>query len=200
MIKVTKAANQPSLNRPLPRRNSFQVARSQPVQKARKKGPYAQHDEIIEISDDEDIDDLQEAFDALTLPEARLKQYRRLPFLLRNLRRGFEKACNRRRIRTTPPEQPEGAVKVVYKYYLEGSDSDDAANLADSSDEGREKQMFVGSMGSWFCPMCSLHKLFARREMLVFHLVKDHPQVKVSWKERIVRQVCFHLMRFCALH
>ncbi|KAI0646527.1 hypothetical protein C8Q79DRAFT_909167 [Trametes meyenii] len=36
-------------------------------------------------------------------------------------------------------------------------------------------------MTQWCCPLCQLHQPFRTRDMLAFHLRRDHGEVKVSW-------------------
>ncbi|RPD56950.1 hypothetical protein L226DRAFT_554330 [Lentinus tigrinus ALCF2SS1-7] len=142
-------------------------------------------DNVIVLSDsDDDVKELLRALDALTLAEARLQKHKRLPFLLYNLEKGFADRCRRHGIRVEPPNAPRGAVKVVFKYYLEAKNS---GASSDSGSDAREYQTYVGSMVDWRCPMCELHKPFNTREMLNFHLARDHSEVKVSWKEIMVR-------------
>ena len=150
---------------------------------ARKNNPTA-----LDFEGNSDIDELQDAFDARTLPEARLKEHGRLPFLLRNLRRGFVKACKRHNVSTVPSQPPEGPVKVVYKYYLEAPSSGQSEESTDAgSDDGREHQTFVGCMKEWLCPVCQLHRPFTTRDVLVFHLKRDHKEFKMHWKEFYMR-------------
>ncbi|KAH9941131.1 uncharacterized protein BXZ73DRAFT_42107 [Epithele typhae] len=87
----------------------------------------------------------------------------------------------RRRIPVAPAQHPHAPVKVVYKYYLEASDSE-ADSDGDESEGERECQTWVGSTEKWLCPVCQIHRPFSTREMLVFHLTRDHPQVKVKWR------------------
>ncbi|KAM5543693.1 hypothetical protein V8D89_002310, partial [Ganoderma adspersum] len=105
--------------------------------------------ELIKSSSEEDIDKLLDAFDRLTLSAARLKQRRRLPFLLRNLRVGFESRCRTFRVPIGPEDFPRLPVMVVYRYMAEDSDRED---LDESSSENeREYQEFLGSLTTWAC-------------------------------------------------
>lgn len=81
-------------------------------------------------------------------------------------------------VRIHPVEKPQRPVKVVYRYYPDGRDEDE-----DSSDEEQEYQEWVGSMVEWCCPLCQLHNTFKTRDMLSFHLRRDHQQVNVSWTQ-----------------
>lgn len=159
------------------------------TKKARKREstPPSEHEVIVISDSDEDIDELRSAFNALTRSQALQQRYHRLPFLLRNLRRGFENRCRQAGVRRYPQDAPNGTVKVVYKYYLDG-DAAPARRDSDSSDEEREQQTWEGHMSDWRCPICELHKPFTTREMLMFHLSRDHAEVKVSWT-RTFRQV-----------
>ncbi|KAI8986664.1 hypothetical protein BD414DRAFT_415792 [Trametes punicea] len=42
-------------------------------------------------------------------------------------------------------------------------------------------------MSDWSCPLCQLHSPFRTRAMLVYHLNRDHGEVKVSWAEINIR-------------
>ncbi|KAI0824814.1 hypothetical protein BC628DRAFT_1410614 [Trametes gibbosa] len=39
-------------------------------------------------------------------------------------------------------------------------------------------------MTEWYCPLCQLYTPFHTRDMLAFHLRRDHGDVRVSWTER----------------
>lgn len=157
----------------------------QTMKKARKRQdiPESPEDFISLLeSSDEDIDELRVAFNALTFIQSRQRQYRKLPFLLRNLRKGFQARCGQAGVRIHPRNDPRGTVKVVYRYSLDrGSHSDS------SSDGGGEYQTFMGSMSDWRCPLCELYKPFNTREMLVFHLDRDHAEVNTKWTHTLQR-------------
>lgn len=161
------------------RQTGVKAARKTPAPALAARKRNLPSDGAIEIEDsDEEIDDLLDAFDALTLGQLRLQQSRRLPFLRPNLWVGFEERCVRAGVRIHPAERPQHPVKVVYRYYPDGHDEDE-----DSSDEEQEYQEWVGSMVEWCCPMCQLHNTFKTRDMLSFHLRRDHQQVNVSWTQ-----------------
>lgn len=188
--RLTKATNKLSMNRANDD-DGENRARPRPGDKLARKlqatpVPASEDEGVIVLSDSDDIEELQRALDALTLSEARMKQHKRLPFLLKNLRTGFLYHCQKNGVRIAPPNAPRGAVKVVFKYYVEAKD---AGASTDSSSDGREYQTYIGSMADWRCPMCELHKPFDTREMLMFHLGRDHAEVKVSWREITVRHV-----------
>ncbi|CDO77956.1 hypothetical protein BN946_scf184971.g6 [Trametes cinnabarina] len=144
----------------------------------------ADADSVIELSDeDEDIGQLLEAFDALTLGLTRLRRNRRLPYLRRNLRVGFEDRCIRTGIPTHPAEDPGEPVKVVYRY----RPNDREANGAYSSSNEDDYQEWVGTMTKWICPLCPLYPPFNNRAMLAYHISRDHSEVKASWEQIHVR-------------
>ncbi len=143
--------------------------------------------ELTESSSEEDIDELLDAFDALTLSAARLKQRQRLPFLLRNLRIGFESRCRTFRIPIGLEDFPTVPVKVLYRYTVDDGDREDSDESA--SVQEKRYQEFLGSLTKWACPLCELHKPFRNRRMLAHHLEKDHAEVEVSWVEGKIRNV-----------
>ncbi|KAH9849571.1 hypothetical protein C2E23DRAFT_838624 [Lenzites betulinus] len=173
------------------RQTATKAARKQPIAadssvrslgKAARKLRISSDDEAAENSndpdDDLDIDELLDAFDAITSSALRLQEKKRLPFLLRNLRAGFERCCAQRGVRMHPEEKPKAAVEVVYRYYPDGYEEDE-----DSSDEEQEFQAQTGFMSEWYCPLCQLYTPFQTKDMLAFHLRRDHRDVKVSWTE-----------------
>ncbi|KZT68341.1 hypothetical protein DAEQUDRAFT_727911 [Daedalea quercina L-15889] len=137
-------------------------------------------DDVIELSsssdEGENIDQLARALDALTLTTSRLQQYKQLPFLLRNLRKGFRRRCEKAGIRTNPERRLEETVGVVYRY-----DWDDGANEDSGNESDHIYEEWQGRMDSWSCPLCQLHGHFDTREMLGYHLRLDHNEVKVEW-------------------
>lgn len=135
----------------------------------------------VPSSSDEDEDSLAQALDALTLAPSRLQQFKRLPFLLRNVRRGFGRRCKRAGIATQPKDTPAAPVGVVYRYDW------DAAGGADGEFDTESEHTFEewkGGMAEWTCPLCQLHGHFATREMLEFHLRRDHSETRPKWTKR----------------
>jgi hypothetical protein len=112
-------------------------------------------------------DGFMDALQRLSLSTLRMQHSRprTLPFLLRNLRRGFKKVCNRLGIPTTStvPFPPNG-VKVLLGY-------------------SKEERIFTVMMTrSWLCPLCELHGIFETPDMLKKHLQWDHSSVRVRWE------------------
>ena len=113
---------------------------------------------------------------------------RKLPFLRRVLQKGFHGFCEQQGISTTrePPHLP---VEVQYRIEVQqtppspGSDSD--------SDEENERNISSGpvieakhsTMSSWRCPLCSHLGELHSRDMLMFHLTRDHPNTQTSWEQ-----------------
>jgi len=93
---------------------------------------------------------------------------KQLPFLLRNLRRGFRLRCVAIGIKTTrvKPRMP-----VVVRYEC-------------------TKKLYETSMSKWFCPLCELHGAFPNKDMLRCHLQWDHASVILErWEQRANNQV-----------
>ncbi|KAH9932188.1 uncharacterized protein B0H18DRAFT_49605 [Fomitopsis serialis] len=141
---------------------------------ARKSQILVEPDDVIDISDSDDdgIDQLASALDALTLAPSRLQEFRQLPFLRRNLCQGYKHHCKKAGINTAEKIPPTGPVSVIYRY-----DWDDGAASGNESDHIYEE--WQGSMVTWSCPLCRLHGHFDTREMLAYHLRRDHNEVKV---------------------
>ncbi|KAI0945062.1 hypothetical protein AcW1_001844 [Taiwanofungus camphoratus] len=128
--------------------------------------------------EEEDVEQLMAALDSLTIKTVRLKEYRQLPFLLRNLRRGFRHRCQLAGVTTGPKQLPSAPVSILYRYCLDDDE------LVELDANGREIHQYAERMGStreWECPLCPLHGQFNTREMLQFHLRRDHQEVKVIW-------------------
>lgn len=144
------------------------------------------------MDDDRDIWQLKVALEALVLPGMRLKEYKRLPFLTRNVRKGFKSRCRKAGVRTEPKESPPARVKVLYRYC---PDDDTDSDSSSDEDKGRYEDK-VGGMSRWLCPLCQVHGEFDTREMLNFHLSEDHTDVKTSWQDILVNGVCSHPLTF----
>lgn len=109
-------------------------------------------------------DQMLAAIESLTLSVARMQKTRRLPFLKRNLRRGFRNYCCARGVRTQT-KFPSSSIIVVF-------------TLGDSDLPPHE-----ASISCHECPLCDLHFPFQTKEMLKMHLEIDHCEVQTSWNE-----------------
>ena len=117
--------------------------------------------------------ELLRALDRLTLSEYRMVQHRRLPFLRRNLRRGFFIRCEQFGRDVTPAACLDGHIAVDFKYYL----------LPGPYRERGPCQIYHGCMIDWRCPLCNTHAPFPNQEVLSFHLERDHPQMMFMWTD-----------------
>ncbi|KAJ6499378.1 hypothetical protein C8R45DRAFT_114227 [Mycena sanguinolenta] len=88
----------------------------------------------------------------------------RLPFLKRNVRRGFLQYCDARGL-PTRSQEPFPPTTVVFK-------------LANS-----ELSPHEASIACYECPLCQLHLPFQTKELLSKHLELDHGEVGITWDE-----------------
>ena len=121
-------------------------------------------------------DELVAAVEPLTLSSVRMQKLKLLPFLLRNLRKGFRHRC---RVRGIPTDPRAGHVSVTVRY-------------EHSSDSG--EHMFETRMEKWLCPLCELHGAFGTRAMLASHLGWDHAEAEFHWIETQDVRIFIH---FC---
>ena len=113
-------------------------------------------------------DVLVTALDELCGATIRMQATKQLPFLLRNLRRGFRLRCIDIGIKTTKakPRMP-----VVVRYECTGI-------------------IYETSVPKWFCPLCELHGDLPNKDMLRCHLQWDHASVILErWEQRANNQV-----------
>ncbi|PFH50530.1 hypothetical protein AMATHDRAFT_85750 [Amanita thiersii Skay4041] len=99
-----------------------------------------------------------------SLPSILLHEARQLPFLVRNLRRGFQSRCLSLNIPITPlpnDHEVEGPFLVRYEH---------VANA-----------MYERNFEKWQCPLCDLFGTLSTREMLQFHLDQDHKDIFIEW-------------------
>ncbi|KAG8216511.1 hypothetical protein J3R82DRAFT_6627 [Butyriboletus roseoflavus] len=100
---------------------------------------------------------------------------RRLPFLRRNLRSGFQLHCRMVGVDTKPYSLPRTPISVVYTFPL--------TDGATAHSGGFRTTSAKSSMKNWLCPLCDLHNKFDNPRMLEKHLAWDHSSVKVLWDE-----------------
>lgn len=114
---------------------------------------------------------LMEAMEATCSTIVSLRSTRRLPFLLRNLRTGFEHRCQLAGVDTSTKAPPQRQISIIYSRKL---------GLAEENQRELASAMKT-SVHTWLCPLCDLHDEFGNREMLHTHLCWDHSDVKVTW-------------------
>ncbi|KAI0084749.1 hypothetical protein BDY19DRAFT_1060135 [Irpex rosettiformis] len=140
--------------------------------------PEEQRREIIIISSDSESSDsssaehesLMRLFKALAplLRSHVWHLYGRTPFLTRNLRAGFHQHCIDLGIPTYPSTTPDAPFQATYRFRLTDTD---------------EWEDHVRASLEWICPLCDLHGKFNTRDMLVYHIEKDHSEVHHAWSE-----------------
>lgn len=116
---------------------------------------------------------LLDGLERLTSSVIRLEKMRRLPFLRRNLRRGFQLHCRMVGVDIEPHSLPHTSISVIYNYPF-------VHNLS-SEPGGIRNTTAKSSMKDWLCPLCDLHKKFHNPRMLDKHLAWDHSGVNVLW-------------------
>ncbi len=100
----------------------------------------------------------------LSFASLRMHATRRLPFLLRDLRRRFYARCEQLGVPVyTDKRTPR--LKILY------------------TGAGAEDSEYVARVdGSWVCPLCNLLGALRTREMLDCHLRWDHAEVFCEWQ------------------
>jgi hypothetical protein len=114
------------------------------------------------------------ALEVLTLPSLRMQKTGQLPFLLRNLRRGFADRCHRLSLPTKPSTHLKEPLEVQLTFRLQTGEM----VFADSEDHSDE---YKTRMSSWNCPLCDLHGTFGTQAMLQKHIEWDHSEIKTRW-------------------
>lgn len=130
-------------------------------------------------SEEDDYSDLLAAFEPLSIT-TRLRLHKSLPFLMRNLRKGFLVKCATIGIPTAPKDAPSPSMQIIYRYLIH-DDSDHP--LEDDWEE------IAGESTEWVCPICDLHGVMATREMVEYHLQNDHDEVQATWTQQAVSHV-----------
>jgi hypothetical protein len=116
---------------------------------------------------DQDLSGLLAALGPLVFP-ALLHLHSALPFLGRNLRQCFIEHCRYEGIPTLPCTTSEINFQVIYRF---------------RPDEECEWSECYGSRIEWRCPFCDFHGAFNTREMLAYHLDRDHYEVRKFWSQ-----------------
>lgn len=137
--------------------------------------------EVISVSSDsssdegttEEISNVLHAFAAVSI-SATLKKHKRLPFLCRNVRRGFLYTCRSARIPTHPKTRPVTPMDVAYQYPTR-------QNAIVFQDLPTKWEETLAKTEDWKCPLCDIHGVFGTVRMLQFHVQSDHPEVEAQW-------------------
>lgn len=140
------------------------IAREQP--ESSSESDVADRDEVPEMPSDT----LIEALENISLTTIRLAKLHRLPFMLRNLRKGFLSRCKSLGIDPSHSIPPSKPITVIYKC---------VAQLAE--DRYPEQRGTRTTMADWRCPLCELHGVFPAQQILQAHLQRDHPGVGFQW-------------------
>lgn len=123
------------------------------------------------MADRDDVPALAAALQALDLQFDRRQYHGELPFLLRNLRKGFKVCCEKEGI-PTDPDQPHLPVQVLFRARSNPDEADE-----ELFEQGETKML------TWSCPVCDLHGRLDNGNMLNFHLNHDHPELHVTWQQ-----------------
>lgn len=156
----------------------------QPVSKAARKTNVeaiyvsSSSEESEPPDGDDDHIDLISAFARLTVP-TRLRLHKCLPFLTRNLRLGFRVHCAAVGIPTYPKTTPQNPTRILYRYRLEDGGTSESPEPDDDWEE------VVGESRGWECPICDLHNTMNTRDMVAYHLQRDHAEVEASWEDLV---------------
>jgi hypothetical protein len=115
-------------------------------------------------------DTLIEALENISLTTIRLAKFHRLPFMLRNLRKGFLSRCKSLGIDPSHRIPPSKPITVIYTCVAQTA-----------GDRYPEQQETRTTMTDWRCPLCELHGVFPAQQILQAHLQRDHPGVGFRW-------------------
>jgi hypothetical protein len=115
--------------------------------------------------------DLVSTIEKLTHSSARLHKTKRLPFLLRNLRRGFLQRCKTLGI----PVERETQDNVAFHMHYEHTGVNDVG--------------YEITLHQWDCPLCSLHPSFPNQAILKKHLAWDHGEFLFKWRRSQANRV-----------
>ena len=107
--------------------------------------------------------DLVSTIEKLTHSSARLHLTKRLPFLVRNIRRGFLQRCKALGI-SSDRRTEDVAFHVHYEH------------------TGVNDVVYDVTLHQWDCPLCTLHPSFPNQQMLQKHLAWDHEEFPFEWR------------------
>ncbi|KAG7446898.1 uncharacterized protein BT62DRAFT_993784 [Guyanagaster necrorhizus] len=106
--------------------------------------------------------ELLEAIRAHYFTTLRMQDTSRLPFMRRNLRRGFRNQCH---LRGYGLQRPSGKPHITLVYDCPSVERTCTTHVTD-----------------WLCPVCELHGTFDNQEQLACHLTWDHPELEIRWE------------------
>ncbi|TFK28537.1 hypothetical protein FA15DRAFT_42618 [Coprinopsis marcescibilis] len=106
---------------------------------------------------------LLKAIECISLISTELHRTNQLPFLVRNVRRGFLLRCRDSGV----------SVKAKGKGRSSGFRAKYRLDKRDDS--------FAAMVEGWRCPLCSLHGVFPSKTVLERHLQWDHVEVRFEW-------------------
>ncbi|KZP25704.1 hypothetical protein FIBSPDRAFT_1041305 [Athelia psychrophila] len=112
------------------------------------------------------------------MPEIHRQKSRRLPFLARNVRRGFALVCHELGVPIEKlPGESSTKLHVIMRSIPIASGS--------ISEEGGSANRIIQRYSLPFlqCPLCHLHKKFANSIMLRRHIEWDHPDIGTKWSK-----------------
>lgn len=123
--------------------------------------------------------ELVAALEAITLSLLRMQETQQLPFLKRNLRRGFKLRCSQVNNNMPKPDHRAGAPNLQLVYRLKTDEFD--SNVYE----------YKSRHNSWSCPLCNLHGDMRSRQLLQMHLLWDHNELLPEWSRNSeVRGLC----------
>ena len=107
----------------------------------------------------------------------RMQVAKKLPFLVRNLRRSFLLTCREKGIPVKPVTTPEKPIQYTYRYRLR--------NHSDMLGGSSVWSEYEEDVTTWRCPVCNLLGVLNTEEMLRYHLVHDHSELDMKWTKNV---------------
>jgi hypothetical protein len=114
------------------------------------------------------------ALEALTLSSLRMQKTGQLPFLLRNIRRGFVDLCRLLDVPTKSSIHSDELLEVQLSFRLQ-------TNIPVFEGTDDYSDVYTTRMTSWNCPLCDFHGCFGTQAMLQKHMEWDHSEIKTKW-------------------
>lgn len=111
------------------------------------------------------------ALEPFTLSSLRMQQTKQLPFLLRNLTRGFIDRCRLVGVTTLPTKGQTTPIEFNFRLMK--------STLNPPSGECLDQYNVLTN--TWSCPLCDLHGIFINLTMLQKHIEWDHSDIGTAW-------------------